>query len=190
MRQPRPDPVLIKALRTAHVMLKREAGEPMIDATPASPYHRRLLRLAFLAPELQRAILAGRQPAGLTLKQLLEQRLPLLWTDQVGGVRPDHFRLTATSADLRRSLFRTFAFLVPRNPSPCSAQESACLFRRITGKWLSQNRNHLITREENHSPGLSRAPTALFWVRTAKIPCYRRNSTSHRPAGNSGEGRA
>ena len=59
----RPDPVLIKALRAAHAMLARDAGgEPMLEAIPASPYHRRLLRLAFLAPALQRAILAGRQP--------------------------------------------------------------------------------------------------------------------------------
>jgi site-specific DNA recombinase len=80
----RPDLVLIRALRAAHAMLARDAGgEPMLEAIPASPYHRRLLRLAFLAPELQRAILAGRQPVGLTLKQLLEQRPPLLWTEQV-----------------------------------------------------------------------------------------------------------
>ena len=82
----RPDPVLIKALRAAHAMLARDAsGSPVLEAIPASPYHRRLLRLAFLAPELQRAILAGRQPPGLTLKQLLEQRLPLLWSEQAGA---------------------------------------------------------------------------------------------------------
>ena len=52
------------------------------EAIPASPYHRRLLQLAFLAPELQREILAGRQPPGLSLKHLLEQRLPLLWSEQ------------------------------------------------------------------------------------------------------------
>ena len=60
----------------------------MLEAIPASPYRRRLLRLAFLAPELQRAILAGRQPPGLTLKKLLEQRLPLLWSDQAGSSPP------------------------------------------------------------------------------------------------------
>ena len=81
----RPDPVLIKALRAAHAMLARDAGGgPVLEAIPASPYHRRLLRLAFLAPELQRAILTGRQPPGLSLKHLLEQRLPLLWSEQVG----------------------------------------------------------------------------------------------------------
>jgi hypothetical protein len=80
----RPDPVLIRALRTAHAMLGRDAGgEPVLEAIPASPYHRRLLRLAFLAPDLQRTILAGRQPPGFTLKRLLEQRLPLLWSEQV-----------------------------------------------------------------------------------------------------------
>ena len=80
----RPDPVLIRALRNAHAMLAHDAGgEPVLEAIPASPYHRRLLRLAFLAPELQRAILAGRQPPGLTLKHLLKQCLPLLWSEQI-----------------------------------------------------------------------------------------------------------
>ena len=80
----RPDPVLIKALRSAHAMLGRDkGGEPVVEAIPSSPYHRRLLRIAFLAPDLQRSILAGRQPPGLTLKKLLEQRLPLLWSDQM-----------------------------------------------------------------------------------------------------------
>ena len=79
----RPDPVLIKALRSAHAMLGRDAtGGPVIDAIPASPYHRKLMRLAFLAPDLQRAILAGRQPPGLSLKQLLDLRPPLLWAEQ------------------------------------------------------------------------------------------------------------
>ena len=63
-------------------------GEPVLEAIPASPYHRRLLRLAFLAPDLQRAILAGRQPPGLTLKHLLEQRLPLLWSEQIRRFDP------------------------------------------------------------------------------------------------------
>ena len=78
-----PDPVLIKALRTAHAMVARDAsGLPVLDAAPASPYRRRLVRLAFLAPDLQRAILAGRQPAGLTLGRLMEQTLPLVWAEQ------------------------------------------------------------------------------------------------------------
>ena len=80
----RPDPVLIRALRSAHAMLARDAqGEPVLEVIPTSPYHRRLLPLAFLAPELQRAILAGRQPPALSLKRLLEQPLPLLWSEQL-----------------------------------------------------------------------------------------------------------
>ena len=69
----RPDPALIKALRSAHAMLERDAsGRPVLTTIPTSPYHRRLVRLAFLAPDLQRAILTGRQPPELTLAQLLQ----------------------------------------------------------------------------------------------------------------------
>ena len=70
-------------------MLGQDAGgEPVIEAIPASPYHRRLLRLAYLAPDLQRAILAGRQPRGLTLRHLLDQRPPLLWSEQTLAFHP------------------------------------------------------------------------------------------------------
>ena len=79
----RPDPVLIRALRAAHAMLARDAiGGPVLEAIPASPYHRRLLRLAFLAPELQRAILTGRSRRALA-QAPPRQRLPLLWSEQV-----------------------------------------------------------------------------------------------------------
>jgi len=78
-----PDPVLVKALRAAHAMIGRDAsGLPILDVAPSSPYDRRLLRLAFLAPSLQRAILAGEQPPGLTLKKLLHRSLPLAWSEQ------------------------------------------------------------------------------------------------------------
>ena len=59
------------------------SGLPVLDSAPGSPYHRRLVRLAFLAPDIQRAILAGRQPSGLTLGQLMEKPLPLLWSEQI-----------------------------------------------------------------------------------------------------------
>ena len=92
-----PDPVLVKALRAAHAMIGRDAsGLPILDTAPSSPYDRRLLRLAFLAPSLQRAILAGEQPPGLTLKKLLHRSLPLAWSEQEkiwrfrGEVWPDH----------------------------------------------------------------------------------------------------
>ena len=43
---------------------------------------RRILRLAFLAPDLQQAILEGRQPKTLTLAHLIESDIPLLWSEQ------------------------------------------------------------------------------------------------------------
>ena len=79
----RRDPVLIKALRNAHALLRTDAaGLPILDASPASPYLRRLVRLAFLAPDLQRAILAGEQPPGLTLERLVRAQMPMLWSEQ------------------------------------------------------------------------------------------------------------
>jgi hypothetical protein len=61
---------------------KDDSGLPVLNAAPSSPYHRRLVRLAFLAPDIQRAILVGKQPPGLTLEQLTRRRLPLLWSEQ------------------------------------------------------------------------------------------------------------
>ncbi|HMQ95239.1 MAG TPA: hypothetical protein PKA33_18895 [Amaricoccus sp.] len=78
-----PDPVLVRVLRAAHAMLDRDAaGDPLLAVAPASTYHRRLVRLAFLAPDLQRAILTGRQPPGMTLASLMDVPLPLLWSAQ------------------------------------------------------------------------------------------------------------
>lgn len=79
----RRDPVLIKALRKAHAMLPRDrSGAPALEVAPAVPYHRLLLRLAFLAPDLQRDILAGRQPEELTLERLVRGDIPPEWDKQ------------------------------------------------------------------------------------------------------------
>ncbi len=79
----RRDPALIKALRNAHALLQTDAaGLPLIEAAPATSYRRRLVQLAFLAPDLQRAILAGEQPPGLTLEQLMRRPMPMLWSEQ------------------------------------------------------------------------------------------------------------
>ena len=78
-----PDPVLVKALRSAHAMLHQDdGGLPVLVTAPDTPYRRRLVRLAFLAPEIQRAIVEGRQSAGVTLTQLLKGPIPLAWSQQ------------------------------------------------------------------------------------------------------------
>jgi site-specific DNA recombinase len=80
---PSPNPALICALRQAHALLGRDdAGAPTIITVPNSTYQRRLICLAFLAPDIQEAILTGRQPVGLTLNDLMDRNLPLLWSDQ------------------------------------------------------------------------------------------------------------
>lgn len=80
---PRYDPVLIKALRQAHARLEKDpSGGPLLDVAPAALRARRIVRLAFLAPDLQRALLEGRQPRRLTLARLLEGEIPLAWSDQ------------------------------------------------------------------------------------------------------------
>lgn len=81
-RPPQPDPVLIAALRKAHAMLRTERGMPVLDASPGSPYDRNILRLAFLAPDIQRAILDGRQPLHLNLEKLKKTAIPLAWSEQ------------------------------------------------------------------------------------------------------------
>ncbi|MBX9616619.1 MAG: recombinase family protein, partial [Caulobacteraceae bacterium] len=50
------------------------------NVTPA--YARRVIRTAFLAPDLKAAILDGRQPSGLTLEALSRSEMPLDWDDQ------------------------------------------------------------------------------------------------------------
>ena len=79
----RRDPVLIKALRAAHSMIAQTRnGAPIVEEVPRPRYQRRLLRLAFLSPEIQRAILAGRQPAGLRLEDLVRNSMPTAWEAQ------------------------------------------------------------------------------------------------------------
>lgn len=81
-RQEWADPILIAALRKAHGMLTVRRGQPTLDAAPVSSHDRILLRLALLAPDLQRDILAGRQPASLNLEKLRFMEIPLDWKQQ------------------------------------------------------------------------------------------------------------
>lgn len=79
----RRDPVLIRALRSAHAMLDHDRkGRPLLSQVPGPRYQRRLARLAFLSPRIQQAIVEGRQPQGLTLEHLVRNPLPIGWEEQ------------------------------------------------------------------------------------------------------------
>lgn len=82
LRDPEPNRVLIAALRKAHRMLVWESGRPVIQEAQKSPYERSLRCLALLAPDLQRDILAGRQPARINLERLMKSPISLDWQAQ------------------------------------------------------------------------------------------------------------
>lgn len=89
LQETRQDPKLVDALKSAHSwQVKLNASPLAVPDTLAKAevhpdsYIRRLSRIAFLAPDIQRAILDGRQPAGLTIKKLLGTNLPLDWGQQ------------------------------------------------------------------------------------------------------------
>lgn len=89
----KPDSKLIAALRKARALLVQDArGMPIISAAPSSPYERRLMRLGLLAPDIQRDILAGRQPPALNLERLIHGDVPLGWCAQRAalGFAPQH----------------------------------------------------------------------------------------------------
>jgi hypothetical protein len=81
-RPPQQDRVLIAALRKAHAMIATDRGLPTLETAPTSPYDRNILRLAFLAPDIQQAILDGRQPHHLNLETIKNTPLPLSWSQQ------------------------------------------------------------------------------------------------------------
>ena len=84
------DATLIRLLLRGSKIRKRmfAPGEPPFEDIAAeegisSTYATRLVRLTFLAPDIVAAILAGKQPAGLTANKLMaDTRLPLDWSEQ------------------------------------------------------------------------------------------------------------
>ena len=81
------DKTLVSALRAAHRLaaecgLKDGPAGAEQQSRPMTTYERQLCRLAFLAPDIQADILAGRQPLSLNLKRLLQGPIPAAWTDQ------------------------------------------------------------------------------------------------------------
>ena len=84
------DTTLIRLLVRGQKIAKRlfEPNCPPLEAVAreeeiTASYATRLVRLAFLAPDLVAAILAGKQPPGLTANKLMaDTRLPLEWQAQ------------------------------------------------------------------------------------------------------------
>lgn len=84
-----PDASLVRGLVRAHQLVRKaRAGAHLsiedlsrAEGTSAS-YVRRLSRLAFLAPDIQEAILDGYQPSALNLERLMRLDLPINWDRQ------------------------------------------------------------------------------------------------------------
>lgn len=83
------DKNLIRGLRKAHALTRDHGISPLSSVDDnrtgrgvTCTYHRSMAQLAFLAPDIQSAILEGRQPAGLTLESLLKTSLPAAWSEQ------------------------------------------------------------------------------------------------------------
>ena len=86
--KPRPDETLIRALARAHRwkgMLEecryRSAGELAETEGVTRSFVNRLFRLTLLAPDIQEAIIDGRQPKGMQLEELTRV-MPSGWDEQ------------------------------------------------------------------------------------------------------------
>ena len=83
----RVDRSLVKALAWARDLRGRlEHGKPLNELARddgcSRPYVSSLIRLAYLAPDITRAIVDGAQPASLTLADLMTRDIPLDWIEQ------------------------------------------------------------------------------------------------------------
>src|SRR6202051_2667458 len=102
----RPDPKLIKLLVRAHRLKEKLRSSPGIRVADLamreklSPsYVALLLRLTFLAPDITRAILEGRQPGSFTAQKLVTySALPFALAGAAPGAR---LRLNAGSSPSR-----------------------------------------------------------------------------------------
>jgi site-specific DNA recombinase len=87
--QPHQDRRLVSALKEAHELLRSHNIAPADPQTewrkacsPTYGYHRKLAALAMLAPDIQQAIVDGRQPPGLSLTHVMERGVPVNWVEQ------------------------------------------------------------------------------------------------------------
>lgn len=88
LAKPRPDETLIRALARAHRWKRlleeetyRSAGEIADAENITRSYITRLLSLTLLVPDIQEAILDGRQPKGMQLEELT-RTFPSEWEEQ------------------------------------------------------------------------------------------------------------
>ncbi len=84
-----PDRTLIQGLKRAHAACLETGSSPLGKAEAnrgargiEDSYKRALAPLAYLAPDIQSALIDGRQPAGLTLERIQNMTLPIAWDDQ------------------------------------------------------------------------------------------------------------
>ena len=85
-----PDPTLLKLMRRAHAWRQQlETGPPdTISGLAAAngvnaSYFTRVLRIAYLAPDIIEAIVEGSQPPELTANKLVRiKKLPIDWASQ------------------------------------------------------------------------------------------------------------
>ena len=88
-RKGKPDPSLVKLVVKAqklkeHFLLGGDRLDKIAGIAGVSrSYFTRLVKLAFLAPDITKAILEGRHPPSLTASRLINYpRLPQIWNDQ------------------------------------------------------------------------------------------------------------
>jgi hypothetical protein len=85
-----PDPGLVRLIARAHYLKEKlilgggaSLREIAKRESVENSYFTRLIRLTFLAPDITKAILDGRQPPGLTATRLMrDTRFPLDWKAQ------------------------------------------------------------------------------------------------------------
>lgn len=85
--EPQPDRTLLRALSQAHAWTAElREGKPLNKIATATSHSESYIRtrsqLAFLSPEIQGAILEGRQPTDLTLERIIRKPMPLDWDAQ------------------------------------------------------------------------------------------------------------
>jgi hypothetical protein len=88
--KPNPDAALISLLKRAHgwrIRAESDEGAPMEtlarDQGVTPSYFGRIMRLAYLAPDIVEAIVDGKQPVSLTASKLAKlQDLPIEWPEQ------------------------------------------------------------------------------------------------------------